>query len=268
MSTRYGCSIGTYPAAARLRLLLLFFSPGLTRMTRANNERPARTSFARWTKTVSLAVNCSRQSTRASPGESGGRTRRRPAGLGDEPEAIARELGLRPVASGTRRCRCACRPAGDRRLRSTPRTGARSSPARIPTARWACRVGRVPAAHDCGDAASSRVLGRRSSAGPTDCRRQGARCRRHSRSPGRDHRVDGRSRCHDERRSPLALRSSGALAGHPQRMNRSNQCRYAPSISTSDNARPPCGGDRACAILRHETPISGHRESVLAGIEP
>ena len=65
MSTRYGCSIGTYPATVRLRLLRLFFSPGLTRrMTRANNERPASTSFARWTKTACPAVSCSRQSTR------------------------------------------------------------------------------------------------------------------------------------------------------------------------------------------------------------
>ena len=187
-------------------------------MTRANNERPASTSCARWTKTVCPAVSCSRQSTRASPGESGGRTRRRAAGLGDEPEAVAGELGLRPVASGARRGRCACRPAGDRRLRSTPRAVAGSPPARTPPARCDRRTRRVPTAHDCRDAASSRVLGRRSSTGPTYCRRQGARWRRHSRSPSRDHRVARRGRRHDERRSPFALRSSGTLARHPSGM--------------------------------------------------
>ena len=77
---------------------------------------------------------------------------------------------------------------------------------------------RVPAAHDRGDAASSRVLGRRSSTGSSDCRRQGARWRPHSRGPCRDRRVNRRGRCHDERRSPFALRSSGTLPLHPPGM--------------------------------------------------
>ncbi len=228
MSTRYGCSIGTFRATVRLRLSCPFFNPGLTRrMTRANNERPASTSCARWTKIVCPAVSCSRQRTRASPGESGRRTRRWAAGLGDEPEAFAGEHGLRPVASGARRSRCACRPAGDCRLRSTSRVVAGSPPARTPTARCDYRTRRVPAAHDCGDAASSLVLGRRSSTGPTYCRRQGARWRRHSRSPSRDHRVDRRGRRHDERWSPFPLRTSGTLARHPPGMT-ARIGRYAP----------------------------------------
>ena len=143
-----------------------------------------------------------------------------------------------------------CRPAGDRRLRSTPRAVAGSPPARTPTARCDCRTRRVPAAQDCGDAASSRVLGGRSSTGPTHCRRQGARWRRHSRNPSRDHRIDRRGRRHDARRSPFALRSCGTLARHPPGMT-ARMGRYAPPSS------PPCRRGRCRSPLYAPDPALG-----------
>ena len=159
---------------ARPRPLRLFFSPGLMgKKTRQSSERQVSTSFARSTKTASPAGRCSRQSTRASLGESGGRTRRRSARSRNKPESIAREYGLCPMASGTSCGRFARRPAGNHRLRSAPRTAAGSPPARAPTARW----------------------------------------RRHSGRPGRDHGVGRRYRCDDECGPPFALRASSSLAG-------------------------------------------------------
>ena len=42
-------------------------------------------------------------------------------------------------------------------------------------------------------------------------------------------------------------------------MNRSNQCRYAPSTSTSDNAASPTPATECARSQRHEAPISDHR---------
>ncbi len=214
-----------------------------------NNGQPATTSFAHWTKTAGPSARTSLQNRRAPPGESGGRARRRTIGAGDEPQALAREPGMRPLASGPGCGRLPRRSARNRRLRGSPGAVARSSGSRTPTPRCACRPGRVLAALDSRDATSGGVLGGGSSTGKADRRRSSTRWRRHSGGTGRDPGADGRHRRHDECRSSISLRSRSALAGHRPRLRNRLSHQWSPSMRLrATSAAAPCSSRASPAV--------------------